>query len=636
MRKSARKSHEWVRVRALAGMSVFRKSIGALLSAAFFAMSVIIVAQGFYGYSVLSAAGNMVVDTYDRPLMAVNYARAANFDFAQIERKLLLRANAAPRDRAALDSVIDDLAATFKSDLAVAEERSPEADEHRQIETIKSLVQQWAAARHAGDAAKMDLLARGIDDAFDLLIEFNTDHGFVDRRQAVAAISHFRYVLIGGLAVSILIALLITVLLTRRIARPLSQAASVADRIAGGEFETPIPAGGADETGTLLRSMTVMQDNIRAMMGRETQRASSAEGRLTDALETSDEGVMLVNAEGHVAVLNSRLRSFFPGVAEQLLPGAHYRYVNALIHSQFAGQDEFLSGPSEENGEHRLGDGRWVRISVSPTSEGGRIVFVSDFTDIKQREERYKQAKQDAEAASDAKSRFLANMSHELRTPLNAIIGFSEILTGQMFGALGNPRYIEYSGDIMRSGRHLLDVINAVLDLSKSEAGKMELKPQGIDLADVLNDCARMVSEQCREAGLELVVCGLDDELPVFGEAAKLRQIFLNLMSNAVKFTEAGGRIEIGAAGDGQTVCAIIADTGIGMSPQDVQVALTAFGQVDNRLERKYEGTGLGLPLAKSLVELHGGSLHIESAVGQGTKVTVRLARHALADRMSA
>ncbi len=613
-------------------MSIFRKSIGALLSGAFAAMSLIIAVQGYYGYSVLSAAGKMVVDTFDGPLMAVNYARAAHFDFAQIERHMLLRALTVPGDRAKVDAEIDDLAATFVADLQVAEERSPEADEHREIEAIKSLVARWNRARHAGDDAQMDGLARQVDDAFDLLIEFNTDYSFVGRRKAVEAISRFRYLLVGGLGASILMAFLITVLLTRRIARPLAQAASVADRIAGGEFETPIPAGGQDETGTLLRSMTAMQDNIRGMMEREIRRAASAEVRLTDALETSNEGVMLVNAEGVVVVLNSRLRSFFPEVAEQLVPGAHYRHVNALIHAQFAGQDEFLQGPSEENGEHRLGDGRWLRLSISPTSEGGRIVFVSDFTEIKRREESFKQAKHDAEAASESKSRFLANMSHELRTPLNAIIGFSEILSGQIFGALGNPRYVEYSGDIMRSGRHLLDVINSVLDLSKSEAGKMELKPQAIDLGDVLRDCVRIVGEQCAEARLELRVGGLDRELPVFGEAPKLRQIFLNLLSNAAKFTEAGGRIEISAASDGHTVCAIVADTGIGMSPQDVQVALTAFGQVDNRLERKYEGTGLGLPLAKSLVELHGGSLHIESAVGQGTRVTVRLARHALAD----
>src|SRR6195952_5761468 len=318
------------------GMSVVRKSIGALLFGAFFAMSLIIAAQGYYGYSVLSTAGTMVVDTFDRPLMAVNYARAANFDFAQIERKLLQRAAAPAQDRAAFDAGIDTLASTFNDDLGVAEERSDEADELKQIETIKTLVTQWSAARHAKDAGKMDAIARQIDDAFDLLIEFNTDHSYVGRRKAVDAISHFRYVLAGGLAGSLLLAVLIPALLSRRIARPLSPRAAASARV-------------ADETGTLLRSMTVMQDNIRGMMARETQRASSAEGRLTDALETSDEGVMLVNAEGYVAVLNSRLRSFFPGVAEQLIPGAHYRYVNALMHSQFVGQDDFQQGPSEDN-----------------------------------------------------------------------------------------------------------------------------------------------------------------------------------------------------------------------------------------------------------------------------------------------
>jgi signal transduction histidine kinase len=612
-------------------MFILRKSIGATLFAAFFAMSLVIAAQGYYGYRVLSAAGDMVVDTFDHPLMAVNYGRAANFDFAQIERKLLERAHATPKARADIDLDIDDLTSTFSADLGVAEERSSEADERHEIGIIKNLVAQWMKARHAGDGAKMDSLANKIDAAFDLLIEFNTDHGFVDRRKSVAAIAEFRDVLAIGLTASFIVALLIAIFLTRRIARPLSQAADVADRIASGEFETPIPASGEDETGTLLRSMTVMQNNIRAMVARETARAASAEGRLADALETSDEGVMLVNQDGRVVVLNSRLRSFFPSIAAELVPGADYETISTLIHRQFVDTGILAPASTDEKGEHRLADGRWVRLSLSPTSENGKIVFVSDFTLIKQREESFKQAKLDAETASAAKSRFLANMSHELRTPLNAIIGFSEILTGQIFGPLGNPRYVEYSSDILGSGRHLLEVINSVLDLSKSEAGKMEIKPQAVDLSDVLADCVRMVGEQCKEAGLKLQVAGLDCEHPVFGESAKLRQVFLNLISNAIKFTESGGTVAVSAVNDGQTVVASITDSGIGMSPQDVQVALTAFGQVDNRLERRYEGTGLGLPLAKNLIELHGGSLQIESAVGQGTKVTVRLAQHMLA-----
>jgi signal transduction histidine kinase len=426
------------------------------------------------------------------------------------------------------------------------------------------------------------------------------------------------------------VAFFITIFLSRRIARPLSQAASVADRIASGEFDTPIPFAGKDETGTLLRSMTVMQGNIRAMMERETARAASAEIRLTDALETSDEGVMLVNTDGRVAVLNTKLRSFFPGVAAHLVAGAEYAFVNELMRAQLSSlPDDKLSGEVvSENGEYRLSAGRWIRISVSPTSDNGKIIFISDFTEIKEREENYKQAKQDAEAASAAKSRFLANMSHELRTPLNAIIGFSEILERQMFGALGNHRYVEYSVDILRSGRHLLDVINSVLELSKSEAGKLELRRNAVDLRCVLEDCARMVRLQCAEANLEFCLSGLDRPLSIFGDEAKLRQIFLNLLSNAIKFTESGGRISLMALEDDQTVSISVRDTGIGMSNEDVQVALTPFGQVDNRLERKYEGTGLGLPLAKCFVELHEASLQIESERNWGTLVTVCFPRN--------
>jgi len=597
---------------------------------AFLAMGAIIALQGYYGYSLLERSGAMVIDTFDRPMMAINYARAANFDFLQIERKLLLRATANPAKRAAIDADIDIYSSSFAADLAVAEARSPELDERREIETIKSLVRGWTAARRKGDARRMDSLAANIDNAFDLLIEFNTDHGFVGRRVAVDAITQFRYVLIGGLGGSLLLALFTTIFLTRLIARPLSQAAAVADRVAAGELETPIPVGGSDETGTLLRSMTVMQNNIRAMVEREKARAESAEGRLSDALETSDEGVMLVGSDNRLIVVNSRLRAFFPGAVSSLVPGASYAALTGRLSALLATRlGEYASiGEHFEAGEHRLPDGRWIRISISSTRDQGKIVFVSDFTQIKQREENYKQAKHEAEAASAAKSRFLANMSHELRTPLNAIIGFSEIISAQLFGSVGNSRYVEYANDILHSGRHLLDVINSVLDLSKSEAGKLNLHPEDVDLRDVLRDCSKMVSEQCADAGLALEVRGLDAPLMVLGERAKLRQIFLNLMSNAIKFTEKGGVVSLAAERVAGEIAVSVSDTGIGMSPQDVQVALTAFGQVDNRLERKYEGTGLGLPLTKSFVELHGGTLKIESAVGRGTTVTVRFMAH--------
>ena len=223
-------------------------------------------------------------------------------------------------------------------------------------------------------------------------------------------------------------------------------------------------------------------------------------------------------------------------------------------------------------------------------------------------------------------------MSHELRTPLNAIIGFSEIISGQFFGALGNARYLDYSQDILRSGRHLLAVINDVLDLSKSEAGKMKLAARETDMREVLADCVAMVREQCAEAGLTLEVTGLGQlprqDMMLSGDAAKLRQIFLNLLSNAIKFTEKGGRVSLSAEAGADTVAVTVADTGIGMDPEDVEIAFQPFGQVDNRLERRYEGTGLGLPLTRALVDLHKGSIVIDSARGKGTRVTVSFPRH--------
>src|ERR1700743_3449354 len=347
---------------------------------------------------------------------------------------------------------------------------------------------------------------------------------------------------------ALLLAAGITLILRSRIVRPLRAAASVADRIAGGQLETTIPEGGADETGTLLKSMTVMQDSIREAMTREKDLRRSAENRLVDALEARPAGVMLVASDGRIVMSNSTLRGFFPAIAYQLMPGTQFDTALGLIQSQLAP----TQGPSEDiatsgHVELELADGRWLRMTVSQTSEGGSIIFLSDFTAIKEREESLRRAKAEAERANASKTRFRANRSHDLRTPLNAIIGFSEIINGQLFGPLGNERYSEYSGDILRSGRHLLAVINDVLDLSNSEAGKMAMQAREIDMRDVLDDCAAMVREQCADAGLDFRTNGLDAHLPMTGDPAKLRQIFLNLLSNAIKFTPAGGKVWLDA-----------------------------------------------------------------------------------------
>ncbi|MCH8196871.1 MAG: hypothetical protein IH904_02205 [Proteobacteria bacterium] len=234
-------------------------------------------------------------------------------------------------------------------------------------------------------------------------------------------------------------------------------------------------------------------------------------------------------------------------------------------------------------------------------------------------------ARDEARAANRTKSEFLANMSHELRTPLNAILGFSELMGNATLGPLGNPKYQEYAKDINDSGQHLLGLIQDILDLSKIEAGKLELDEEDIDVTRAIRSCMVLVKERAKNGGVKLLT-DIPDGLPALhADQRKLKQILVNLLSNAVKFTPAGGEVTLKAwwREDSGYVLQVI-DTGIGIALADIPTVLSPFGQVDSRLARKYEGAGLGLPLTKSFVEMHGGSLDLQSEEGAGTTVTVR------------
>jgi signal transduction histidine kinase len=197
-----------------------------------------------------------------------------------------------------------------------------------------------------------------------------------------------------------------------------------------------------------------------------------------------------------------------------------------------------------------------------------------------------------------------------------------------LFGKLGSDTYVEYAKDIQACGSHLLAIINSVLDLSKSEAGKLELACEHVDLGGIIESAATMVRDQCARAGLELYAWQPIEPTQVWGDPAKLRQVLLNLLSNAMKFTPAGGSITVRTELRTDDLVSIeVADSGIGMAPEDVPTALAAFGQIDTRVARRYDGTGLGLPLSKAIVELHGGLISIDSAPGLGTKVKVILPR---------
>jgi signal transduction histidine kinase len=247
------------------------------------------------------------------------------------------------------------------------------------------------------------------------------------------------------------------------------------------------------------------------------------------------------------------------------------------------------------------------------------------FEELRRNQDRLIAAKEAAEAANRAKSEFLANMSHELRTPLNAIIGFSGMMSDRMFGPL-NERYAEYANIIGDSGRHLVAIITDILDLAKADADRLLLTEEQVEIAEVVELGSKIIEDMARRAQIEFV-SEIKKPLPaMIGDPAKLTQILVNLLSNAVKFTAPGGTVRLTIEQPlSQGITFRVEDTGIGMSPDQIPIALAPFGQVGNSLTRQHDGVGLGLPLTKRLVELHGGTIEIDSEPGKGTIASVHL-----------
>ncbi len=378
---------------------------------------------------------------------------------------------------------------------------------------------------------------------------------------------------------------------------------------------------------------------VNAALEHTVMRQQQTENRLrllSEAVEQSSSAVIITDPEGVIEYVNPRF-SALSGWRREDAVGRTPRILRSggTPPEVYAAMWAALKGGRPWRGEfkdrRRDGSEFWVATAVTPVRDGdGRVrhfvAMQDDITERKLAEERLREAGELAEIANRAKSELIANMSHELRTPLNAIIGFSSALIEGSLGAVENAKHREYLRDIHGSGEHLLSLINDILDVSAIEVGKINLKEEPVALDAVLESSLRMVAPRAQAGGVA-VSSALPPHLPeLVVDARRLKQVLVNLIGNAVKFTPSGGRVRVWAAVETGGGLAIgVADTGIGMSEAELGKALQPFGQVESSLSRRYEGTGLGLPLSKGLIEAHGGSMAIASRKGAGTEVVVRL-----------
>ncbi|AQS41501.1 MAG: PAS domain S-box-containing protein [Candidatus Tokpelaia hoelldobleri] len=390
------------------------------------------------------------------------------------------------------------------------------------------------------------------------------------------------------------------------------------------------------------------------------EQTEQADMRIRDAIENISESFVLWDADGRLVMSNSKFREYAGLDDLQFHPGIHRdTVVETAIEPALINAATGKKRRGNSSSERKLSNGKWLKISERQTKDGGLVLIGTDISQLKQHQQkledserkndftikslrqahfdqeirnkeisklnnRLKIEKDRAETANQAKSEFLANMSHELRTPLNAIIGFSQMMSENTFGPLGSERYSEYVQDIHNSGTHLLTLINDILDMSKIEAGRFTVERKAMDIEPVISEALRTVALQAEEKNIKLET-DIASPMPAEADNRAIRQICLNLLANAVKFTRAGGRVFVRTHNVGDAVLVTIADNGIGIPKEAIAKLGNPFEQVENQFTKTHTGSGLGLAISRSLIEAHGGTLRIFSRENRGTTVCFRI-----------